>query len=191
MITWEELKYKMVFEKQELDGVYIIKPKIFEDNRGYFFESFRESIFFEKLNYKFIQDNEVYNKNKNIIRGLHYQLDKPQGKLIHVIAGSIMDVIVDIRIGSPDFGKYSSFKLDCKKHHLLFIPEGFAHGYLVLERNTIVKYKCTNYYDPSSEYGIKWNDSELNINWGVENPIISNKDNSLPLLKDQQNLPHL
>ncbi len=191
MIMWEGLNYKVFFEEQELEGVYLIKPKIFKDNRGYFFESFRESIFFEKFNYKFVQDNEVFNKNKNIIRGLHYQLEKPQGKLIHVISGSIMDVIVDIRIGSPSFGKYSLFKLDYKKHHLLFIPEGFAHGYLVLESDTIIKYKCTNYYDPSSEYGIKWNDSELNINWGIENPAISDKDNALPFLKDQKNLPHL
>ena len=110
MTMWEGSKYKMLFEEHEFDGVYIIKPKIFKDNRGYFFESFRESIFSEKLNYKFVQDNEVYNKNKDIIRGLHYQLDRPQGKLIHVIAGSIIDVIVDIRIGSSNFGKYSFIK---------------------------------------------------------------------------------
>jgi len=180
----------LIIERKDLDNVFLFKPAVFEDERGYFFESFKESVFKDNgLNIKFVQDNEVLSKNINILRGLHYQLDRPQGKLIHVVAGSINDVIVDIRLGSPNFGKSMMFKLDSITHKILYIPEGFAHGYLVLEKNTIIQYKCTNYYNPSSEFGIKWDDEDINIRWGVTNPIISDKDKNLPKLKDQTNLP--
>ena len=179
----------MIFEKQDLDEIYIITPELFKDERGYFFESFRHSEFFNKLNKNFVQDNEVFSKESNIIRGLHYQIDRPQGKLIHVVSGAIRDIAVDIRVGSPNFGKYFIVKLTQENHKMLYIPEGFAHGYLVLEQNTIVHYKCTNYYDFELECGIRWNDPDINIDWGISDPVISKKDKMLPFLKTQTKLP--
>jgi len=179
----------LIFEKQKLDGVYIIKPNLFKDERGYLFESFRQSEFFKKLNQNFIQENEAFSKNSNTIRGLHYQLNNAQGKLIYVAYGAIKDIVVDVRVGSPSFGESYIVRLSSKNHKMLFVPEGFAHGYLVLENNTIVQYKCTNYYDAQSEYGIRWNDPDINIDWGVSNPILSEKDKNLPYLKTQKNLP--
>ena len=179
----------MVFEEQTLEGVYIVNPIVFYDERGSFFESFKDNEFEKKLNCRFIQDNEVLSKDVNIIRGLHYQMDKPQAKLIHVVSGAIKDVVVDIRTSSGSFGKSFSINLNDKNHKMLFIPEGFAHGYLVLEKNTIVQYKCTNFYNPNSEYGIRWDDSDININWGVDSPYLSQKDSNLPFLKDQKMLP--
>ena len=133
----------------------MISPDVFYDHRGYFFESFKENEFKEKLNCDFVQDNQVFTEKVNTIRGLHYQLDNAQAKLIHVISGAIKDVIVDIRTSSKSFGKSFSVNLNHKNRKMLFIPEGFAHGYLVLEKNTIVQYKCSDYYNPISEYGIK------------------------------------
>ena len=179
----------MIFEEQELKGVYIIRPKKFEDERGHFFESFRHSKFFNKLNKNFVQDNEVFSKESNIIRGLHYQIDRLQGKLIHVISGSIKDIAVDLRVGSPSFGKSFAATLTSENHKMLYVPEGFAHGYLVLEQNTIVQYKCTNYYNVESEYGVRWDDPDINIDWGISDPVLSKKDKMLPFLKMQKNLP--
>ncbi len=182
----------MIIERQILKEVLLLKPQVFKDDRGYFFESFKQNLFKDKgLELNFVQDNEAFSSNPGIIRGLHYQLGKPQGKLVHVVAGAIKDVAVDIRTNSPDFGKSIIIDLDSKSHNMLFIPEGFAHGYLVKEENTIVHYKCTNYYDPSSEFGIFWNDKDLNIDWGVTDPLLSEKDSNLPNLKDQKNLPSL
>ena len=179
----------MVFQEQKLKGVYVIIPDVFKDDRGYFFESFKDIDFKKKLNCKFVQDNEVFSNKVNTIRGLHYQIKNPQAKLIHVVSGAIKDVIVDIRTSSSSFGKIFSINLDNRNHKMLFVPGGFAHGYLVLEENTIVQYKCTDYYNPKSEHGIKWDDPYLNINWGVTNPILSEKDSMLPLLKNQVKLP--
>ena len=179
----------MIFEKQDLEGVYIITPELFNDERGHFFESFRQSEFHNKLNKKFVQDNEVFSKDSNVIRGLHYQIDKSQGKLIHVVSGAIKDIAVDVRVGSPNFGKSFTATLTAENHKMLYVPEGFAHGYLVLEQNTIVHYKCTNYYDFESEYGIRWDDPDIKIDWGISNPVISKKDEMLPLLKMQTELP--
>ena len=181
----------MIFEKQNLDGVYLITPEIFEDERGYFFESFMQSKFYKKLKKNFVQDNEVFSKDSNIIRGLHYQIDNPQGKLVHVVLGAIKDIVVDIRIGSPNFGKSFVATLSAENHKMLYVPEGFAHGYLVLKENTIVHYKCTDYYNPDSEYGIKWDDPSLNIPWGILNPTLSEKDSMLPFLKEQIFLPKI
>ena len=179
----------MVFEEQTLEGVYIVNPIIFYDERGSFFESFKNNEFEKKLNCKFVQDNEVFSEKVNTLRGLHYQIENPQAKLIHVVSGAIKDVIVDIRTSSSSFGKSFSINLNDKNHKMLFVPEGFAHGYLVLEKNTIVQYKCTDFYNPNSEYGIRWDDLDLNINWGVKRPHISQKDSKLPFLKDQKMLP--
>lgn len=181
----------MIFEKQNLDGVYLITPEIFEDERGYFFESFMQSKFYKKLKKDFVQDNEVFSKDSNVIRGLHYQIDNPQGKLVHVVLGAIKDIVVDIRIGSPNFGEIFVATLSAENHKILYVPEGFAHGYLVLQENTIVHYKCTDYYNPKSEYGIKWDDPSLNIPWGILNPTLSEKDSMLPFLKDQMFLPRI
>ncbi len=180
----------MIIERQILDEVLLLKPKVFEDDRGYFFESFKQNLFKDfGLDLKFVQDNEVYSCHAGILRGLHYQLANPQGKLVHVVSGAIRDVIVDVRANSPNFGRSIVINLDSNSHNMIFVPEGFAHGYLVLEQDTIVQYKCTNYYSPSSEYGILWNDKDLNINWGVVDPILSKKDSDHPKLKDQNNLP--
>ena len=164
-------------------------PEIFKDERGYFFESFRQSEFYNRLNKNFVQDNEVFSKEPNIIRGLHYQIDRTQGKLIYVVSGAIKDIAVDIRVGSPNFGKSFIATLTSEDHKMLYVPEGFAHGYLVLEQNTIVHYKCTNYYDFESEYGIRWNDPDISIDWGVSDPVLSKKDKTLPFLKMQTKLP--
>ena len=182
----------MIIERQILEEVLLLKPQIFEDDRGYFFESFKQNQFKNfGLDIKFVQDNEVYSCHAGILRGLHYQLKNPQGKLVHVVSGAIRDVIVDIRTNSPDFGKSIVINLDSKLHNMIFVPEGFAHGYLVLVEDTIVQYKCTNYYSPANEYGILWNDKDLNINWGVADPVLSKKDSTLPKLKDQNNLPKI
>ena len=181
----------MIIIKQKLEEVLLIKPKIYPDNRGYFFESYRNDIFnnngFSNIN--FVQDNEVFSKNSGTIRGMHYQLKEAQGKLVHVVIGEINDVIVDVRLGSPTFGKHIMIKLDSDSHNMVYIPAGFAHGYSVLKNHTIVQYKCTEYYNPKTEHGIKWNDKELNIMWNISNPIISEKDNNLPYLKSQKYLP--
>ena len=179
----------MIFEEQIFKGVYVISPDVYIDERGYFFESFKEDDFQKHLNYRFVQDNEVFSDKVNIIRGLHYQIDNPQAKLIRVISGAIKDVIVDIRTGSSSFGKSFSINMNHKDHKMLFIPEGFAHGYLVLEKDTVVQYKCTDYYNPKSEFGIRWDDPDIDINWNVTNPILSDKDSRLPFLKDQRMLP--
>ena len=179
----------MIFEKQDLDGVYIITPQLLKDDRGYFFESFRESEFHNKLDKNFVQDNEVFSKESNIIRGLHYQLDRSQGKLIHVVSGAIKDIAVDVRVGSPNFGKSFTATLTGENHKMLYVPEGFAHGYLVLEQNTIVHYKCTSYYHAESEYGVRWDDPDINIDWGISDPVLSKKDKMLPFLKMQAKLP--
>jgi len=179
----------MKIQETKISEVKIIKPLVHNDSRGVFFETFK-STFFQScgLPNNFCQDNQVRSK-KDVLRGLHYQLSEPQGKLVQVVAGSILDVAVDIRIGSPTFGKHHIVKLSSKNKKIFYIPEGFAHGYLVMSEFSIVLYKCTNIYNPNDEYGIKWNDPDLNIEWGNKSPIISEKDNSLPFLKDQIHLP--
>jgi|TARA_B110000263_G_scaffold40364_1_gene32085 dTDP-4-dehydrorhamnose 3,5-epimerase len=190
MIMLEDLKNNMVIEEQILEKVLLFKPDMHKDERGYFFESFKESIFEENgYNIRFVQDNEAFSKYSGTLRGLHYQLRKPQGKLLHVVSGAIKDVVVDIRKGSPDFGKSIMINLNSASHNMIYIPEGFAHGYLALEDNTIIQYKCTNYYDSSSEYGVKWDDEDINIDWDISDPILSDKDKNFPKLKDQNNLP--
>ena len=190
MIMLEDLKNNMVIEEQILEKVLLFKPDMHKDERGYFFESFKESIFEENgYNIRFVQDNEAFSKYSGTLRGLHYQLRKPQGKLLHVVSGAIKDVVVDIRKGSPDFGKSIMINLNSASHNMIYIPEGFAHGYLILEDNTIIQYKCTNYYDSSSEYGVKWDDEDINIDWDISDPILSDKDKNFPKLKDQNNLP--
>jgi dTDP-4-dehydrorhamnose 3,5-epimerase len=155
----------------------IIIPKIFEDERGYFYESFNAQIFKNQIgDYDFVQDNQSLSQ-KGVLRGLHFQ-NPPyaQGKLVRVLNGSVLDVIVDIRKKSPTYGKHFSYVLCSTKKHALWVPPGFAHGFLTLEDNTVFFYKVTNFYNKDSEGCIAFNDSDLNINWGIDNPILSEKD---------------
>lgn len=173
--------------KTELEGLLIIKPKVFGDERGYFFESYNEDTYRNAgIDYIFLQDN-ISKSKKGTIRGLHYQVgDKAQGKLCKVIYGKVLDVAVDIRFGSPTFGKYFSSELSEENHCQLWIPPGFAHGFSVLSDEAIFSYKCTELYSKEHERAILFNDSSLNINWKVENPIVSEKDLAAPQLKDIQ-----
>ncbi|SUZ75347.1 uncharacterized protein METZ01_LOCUS28201, partial [marine metagenome] len=169
--------------------VKIITPTVFEDERGYFFESYKAPIFKNNdLPINFVQDNEV-KSTKGVLRGLHYQFNRPQGKLVRVISGSILDVAVDIRKGSPTFGQSEIVHLTAENNKMLYIPEGFAHGYLVTSSESIVVYKCTDIYDPNDQYGIIWNDETIGVDWTYDSPILSEKDLMLPALNDQQFLP--
>lgn len=160
----------------ELPEVLLLEPKIFKDSRGYFFESFKINDYAEAgIQATFVQDNFSHS-NKNVLRGLHYQLDKPQGKLVWVTRGEVFDVAVDIRQGSPNFGRWVGVILNDQNHRQLYIPPGFAHGFCVLSDSADFFYKVTDYYAPQSEHGIHWNDPELKINWPIEHPILSEKD---------------
>ena len=179
----------MLIEDTAIKEVKILNPKIHMDERGCFFESFKSTFNNDNgLPSTFVQDNEVWSR-RGVLRGLHYQLNNPQGKLVRAVVGSILDVAVDIRLGSPTFGKFAMAKLSSKNKKIFYIPGGFAHGYLVTSDESVVLYKCTKLYNPNDEYGIKWNDPDLNIKWGNESPLLSEKDNSLPHLKDQRYLP--
>ena len=179
----------MKIENTKLEKVKIIRPKVFEDSRGSFFETYKFNVFLDEgLPSEFVQDNDVRSK-KNVIRGLHYQLDKPQGKLVRVVHGNILDVAVDIRIGSPTFGQYHMVELSAENKKIFFVPEGFAHGYLVTSKESIVLYKCTNIYNAKDEHGIRWDDATIGVPWGNNNPILSEKDKNLPTLEEQKFLP--
>ena len=172
-----------------IEGVIIIEPRIFKDDRGYFFESFSQREFEEKVcKTTFVQDNES-KSGYGVLRGLHFQ--KPpfaQSKLVRVRKGAVLDVAVDIRKGSPTFGQYVSVELTGDNHRQFFIPRGFAHGFSVLSEEVIFQYKCDNFYSPQSEGAIAWNDPDLNIDWRipVEEVILSEKDSKHPKLKDLQ-----
>ena len=169
----------------------IIEPRIFKDDRGYFFESFSQREFEEKVcKTTFVQDNES-KSSYGVLRGLHFQ--KPpfaQSKLVRVIKGAVLDVAVDIRKGSPTFGQYVSVELTGENHRQFFIPRGFAHGFSVLSEEVIFQYKCDNFYSPQSEGAIAWNDPDLNIDWRIpaEKVVLSEKDSKHPRLKDWQNM---
>lgn len=175
------------FLKTDIKGVYIIETKVHMDARGHFIETYKEEEFTKNIgNLKFVQDNYSVS-SKGVIRGLHFQKYKPQGKLIRVVEGSIYDVYVDIRHGSQTFGQWRGVYLSQENCKQLYIPRGFAHGFLALEDNTKVSYKCDEYYYPEYNDGIIWNDSVLNINWSVTDPKISNKDKELGCFKDFMN----
>ena len=170
-----------------LDEVKIFEPKVFHDERGFFFESFNKKFFQESINYEieFVQDNHS-KSSKGVLRGLHYQLDPfAQGKLVRVISGEVFDVAVDIRVDSKDFGKWFGVKLSADNKKQLWIPKGFAHGFLTLSDSAEFLYKTTNFYNKNSERSIIWNDPDINIDWGSEvAPIVSIKDKNAPFLKD-------
>ena len=157
--------------KTRLQDLILIKTKLFKDTRGYF----KEIEKFKVLKKKFIFDCFSYSK-RNTLRGLHLQTRKSQAKIITVVHGKILDVVVDLRKKSPNYGKHLSIEISDKSDFSIFIPEGFAHGFLCLSKNCAVYYKCTNYRDKQSEKTIKWNDKNLNINWPIKKPILSKKD---------------
>jgi len=174
-----------IFKKLSIPEVVLIEPKIFSDKRGYFFENFKESIFFSNGITKLIQQDNISHSKFGVIRGLHYQKNpKAQAKLITAINGKIFDVAVDIRKNSPTYGKWVGEILSNENHRSMYIPEGFAHGFSVLSEEADVFYKVNNEYSKESEGGIRWNDPAIGISWSIENPIISEKDNVLPLLKN-------
>ena len=174
----------MEYTPTEIEEVLLIKPSVFTDERGYFFESFRESRLNEQgTASRFVQDN-VSLSARNTLRGLHYQIENPQDKLLMVLQGKILDVAVDLRKESPTFGEHVSRILSDENKHQLLIPKGFAHGFLVRSEQALVHYKCSDYYNPAGERGLRWNDPELGIKWDVESPILSEKDKKSPLLNN-------
>lgn len=171
-----------------LPGVLIFEPKVFGDERGFFVETFRENVLAEVgLSVAFVQDNQSRSQ-RGVLRGLHYQLQQPQGKLVRVARGRVFDVAVDVRRGSPTFGQWAGAVLDDESHRQMYIPPGFAHGFVVLSDVADFVYKCTDYYHPQSETGIRWNDPAIGIVWPreiLDQVILSEKDLKLPLLRDQ------
>lgn len=177
--------------KTDIEGVLIIEPTVFGDRRGYFFESYSQREFDEKVApVRFVQDNES-RSHYGVVRGLHFQKgDKAQSKLIRVVEGRVLDVTVDIRRGSPTFGKYVATELSAENRRQLFIPRGFAHGFAVLSPTVVFQYKCDNPYAPEAEGGIIWNDPELGIDWQIapQDIILSEKDMRNPLLAEADDL---
>ncbi len=175
----------MEFIKCKIEGLLLIKPDVYYDARGYFFESYNYEIFRKAgIDLNFVQDNQSQSI-KNVLRGLHFQ--KPpyeQAKLVRVIKGTVIDVAVDIRTNSPTYGKYETQILSEKNNLMFYIPAGFAHGYISLDENNIFSYKCTNYYNKQSESAIRWNDPILNIDWGTTVPLLSEKDANAPLFEN-------
>lgn len=175
----------MKFEKTSLGQVWLIKPQVFKDERGHFLESFRKEIFKEhNVEHNFVQDN-ISTSVKGTVRGLHYQIPPfGQAKLVMAVSGEILDVAVDMRKNSPTFGRYFSAILNDENRYMMLISSGFAHGFSVLSDRATVAYKCNQYYHQDSERGIRWNDPALQIDWKTDSPILSEKDNNLPLFKD-------
>jgi len=177
----------MKFIETSIAGLLIIEPKLWRDDRGYFYESYNKKLFKDAgIDADFVQDNQSFSQ-KGTLRGLHGQADPfAQGKLVRVIQGSVIDIAVDIRKNSPTFGQHVSIELSGDNFKMFWIPPGFLHGFATLEDNTIFSYKVTNLYDKASEIGIRWDDPDLNINWSLksEEIILSDKDKVLPLFKD-------
>lgn len=171
--------------KTPLIDCTVIEPKIYEDDRGFFYESFHEKNYREivGINHKFVQDNFSFSK-KNVLRGLHFQKKNSQGKLVRVAQGEVFDVAVDLRKDSASFKHWFGINLSESNRKQLWIPPGFAHGFLVLSDYACFEYKCTNYYDPNDEFSLLWNDPEIGISWPTNNPLLSEKDANGNLFKD-------
>lgn len=167
----------MTITTTEIEGLLILEPRVFKDDRGLFFESFNEELFTQAAgSVKFVQDNQSVSK-KGVLRGLHFQNNPhAQGKLVRVAKGSVIDVAVDIRMDSPTYGQHVAVELSASNNKQFWIPVGFAHGFVSLEDDTIFCYKCTDYYAPDCEGGLLWNDEDLKIDWGIDNPLVSEKD---------------
>jgi dTDP-4-dehydrorhamnose 3,5-epimerase len=182
----------MNFIETNLEGCFIIEPRVIYDERGYFMESFNERTFQERVgeSIHFVQDNQSFS-SKGVLRGLHYQTgSQVQAKLVRVLTGSVLDVVVDIRPNSRSYGHYVAEVLSAENRKQIFVPAGFAHGFVVLSETATLFYKCDNFYHKESEGGIIFNDPELNIDWGEESKdwIISEKDKNLPLLKNSRKI---
>ena len=174
------------FEKTQLPDVILVKPKIFGDARGFFMETYKKTEFAKNgIDIEFVQDNHS-KSTKGVLRGLHYQKEpKAQAKLVRCIHGKVFDVAVDIRKNSPYFGKWTGAILSSENKHMLYIPEGFAHGFVVLSDEAELFYKASDEYSPEHDRGIKWNDPDINIDWGIDfKPLVSKKDDRQPLLKE-------
>ena len=178
---------KFQFQKTEIDGLYVIEPTVFGDDRGYFMETYNYNEFKEAgLGMTFVQDNESKSR-RGVLRGLHFQTRNPQGKLVRVIEGEVFDVAVDLREGSKTFGKWYGVTLNTENKRQFYIPEGFAHGFLVLSDEAEFVYKCTDFYHPGDEGGLAWNDPDIGINWPIPEGmelILSEKDQKWGGIKD-------
>lgn len=167
------------FIETKIEGLYIIEPKVFGDDRGYFMETYNEKDFHEAgLNMNFVQDNESKSK-KGVLRGMHFQTKHTQGKLVRVVQGEVYDVAVDLRKGSPTFGKWEGVLLSDKNKRQFYVPEGFAHGFLVVSDEAVFNYKCTDFYAPQYDSGVLWNDPDIGIEWpleGINEILLSEKD---------------
>ena len=176
----------MNFIKTALEGVYIVEPKVFGDHRGFFMESYSKKVFEEAgLDYDFVQDNHSASTVKGTLRGIHFQRgDKAQAKLVRCTKGAVLDVAVDLRPNSPTYKKWVGVELSAENKRQLLIPRGFGHGFLTLTDDVEFLYKADNYYAPEADGGIRWNDPDIGVEWGVEVPILSQKDANAPFLKD-------
>ena len=169
-------------EKTPLEGLLIIEPPVYADSRGYFMETFQDIRYREQVAPEhFVQDNLAFSQ-KNVLRGLHFQIKFPQAKLLQAISGEVFDVAVDVRSGSATFGQWFGTRLSAKNRRQMYVPAGFAHGYCVISETATVIYKCSDYYHPEDEGGILWSDPQVGIEWPVEQPAVSEKDEKLPLL---------
>ncbi len=182
----------MNVKETKLPGVLVLEPNVFSDERGFFLETW-QSKRYEKIGIRgpFVQDN-ISSSKKDVLRGLHYQYPQSQGKLLQVLSGQVVDVAVDIRVGSPTFGQWVSAVLSDANHKQMYIPPDFAHGYCVTSETAVFSYKCTDFYNPTTEHGIIWNDPDLNIEWPIKEPVISAKDINYSRLKEiaPEKLPH-
>ena len=170
-----------------LPGVCELRPKVIRDTRGFFMETYHRAKFAEMgITDTFVQDNHAAS-SRGALRGFHYQLHRPQAKLCRLVEGEALDVAVDIRLGSPHFGKWTSVLLSAKDQNQIYVPVGFAHGYLSLSEKVQFLYKCSDFYDPADEHGVLWNDPALNVSWGIDAPLLSEKDSRNPRLAD---IPH-
>ena len=168
-----------------LPGVIVFEPKVFGDKRGFFLETFREDVLQQAgINTQFVQDNHS-RSSKGVLRGLHYQMTQTQGKLVRVATGAVFDVTVDVRHESPTFGQWYGTQLDEDNMRMMYVPPGYAHGFVVLSDTTDFIYKCTEYYHPQSEQGIAWDDPDIGIKWPISDVALSDKDKNNVLLKDQ------
>lgn len=176
----------MNFIMTEIDGVYIVEPKVFGDNRGFFMESWSQRAFEEAgLRYDFVQDNHSRSAVKGTLRGIHFQKgDKAQAKLVRCARGAVLDVAVDLRSDSPTYKKWIAVELSAENYRQLLIPRGFGHGFVTLTDDVEFLYKADNYYAPEADGGIRWNDPEIGVEWAIEHPILSQKDQSNPFLKN-------
>jgi dTDP-4-dehydrorhamnose 3,5-epimerase len=180
------------FVATAIPEVILIKPQVFADPRGHFFESWSQRKFAAAgLDLKFLQDNQNRSE-RHVLRGLHYQLTKPQGKLVRVVTGSVFDVAVDLRRSSPTFGLWAGAELTADNHHMLWVPPGFAHGFMVLSESVHFLYKCTQFYEPADERAIRWNDADIGIRWPLPagtQPVISGRDAAARLFRDAEYYP--